>query len=233
MKGRYLWATACSALDISASHTSIHTALAEPYCQSPAEPHSSFWGPVPEGYGLEELGWFFTGYKSQANPQIPSSPVRYFTSSPSSGIAELLLQNFSHISEGLMKVPVQASKNSQRTQGVLCSAFKSFCPSLLFYLLITYRAEALTQSRSLFISADSSCYLLSPSPPFSHPWVMITGCSSKPLLVELQKQVTPVYSQSSALLLRTTTICTLSTAHDKPAGQWRVNDWPKKKSPRV
>lgn len=72
---------------------------------------------------------------------------------------------------GLMEVPVQASKNSRWTHGVLCSAFKSFCPSFLFYLLITYRVEALTQSRSLFSSADMSCHLLSLSPPCSHPWV--------------------------------------------------------------
>lgn len=84
---------------ISLYPTPEHQQLLQNHIVSPLHSPTAVWECVPEGYGLQELGRFFTGYKSQANPQIPSNPVRYFTSSPSQAIAELLLQNFSHVLE--------------------------------------------------------------------------------------------------------------------------------------
>lgn len=60
VKGTYVWAPVCSALDINAYHNLMHTALGEAYCQPPAELYSTFWAPIPESHGLENLDCFYT-----------------------------------------------------------------------------------------------------------------------------------------------------------------------------
>lgn len=81
VKGRYLWAPACPALDINAYHTLMHTALGEAYHQPPAELHSSFWAPVPGSHGLEELDCFYRAQdlNKSTNPFKPHE-IFYFLS---------------------------------------------------------------------------------------------------------------------------------------------------------